>query len=78
MTVTEEAVWIKYEREQTKFSHWEYVGGGITSPRFETKIITRRCLYSNDVNQTMINRAQEYIDNDMQEYSNARVVISCD
>lgn len=55
------AIYICWNEETAEFSHWEYVGGGVTVARSNPVIVTKRCRWSSENTPEMRARAEAYI-----------------
>ena len=54
-------IYICWQEESAEFSHWEYVGGGITEARSNIITVTKRARWSSENTPAMRARAEAYI-----------------
>lgn len=70
------SIFILWDKTEYVFKEWKYVGGGETRPVMEAKTVTVRCRYSSNVNDEMLQRANDYAATMSPEsYGNVRVAI---
>lgn len=69
------SVWITWTEQSAEFTHWDYVGNGITEARYKPKTLKKECLFSDDTSPQMIARAKRYVETDMQDRPTAKVIV---
>lgn len=70
-----EALFITWTEQEQVFSNWRVVSGLGTEPVFETKTIRKYARWSNNTSKEMRQKAELYIQENMQDRPDAKVVI---
>lgn len=70
------ALFITWTEQTQEFSNWRVISGGLgTEPVFKTKTIRKYARWSNDTSEEMRQKAELYIQTDMQDRPDAKVVL---